>query len=53
MRGKILLSAALAAAIMGSLAFAPQGAQAHGAIVAAPTTVSAGTIVVRTSERRL
>jgi lipoprotein-anchoring transpeptidase ErfK/SrfK len=53
MRGKILLSAALAAAVMGSLASAPQAAQAHGAVVAAPASVSAGTIVVRTSERRL
>jgi len=47
-----LLSATFAAAVMGSLAFAPKVAQAHGTIVAAPS-VSAGTIVVRTSERRL
>jgi len=53
MRGKILLSAALAAAVIGALAFAPRIAQAHGAVVTAPSSVSAGTIVVRTSERRL
>ena len=53
MRATALLSAALAAAVMGSLAFAPKAAQAHGAIVAAPASVSAGTIVIRTSERRL
>jgi lipoprotein-anchoring transpeptidase ErfK/SrfK len=53
MRGKILLSAAFAAAVIGPLAFAPRVAQAHGAVVTAPSSVSAGTIVVRTSERRL
>jgi lipoprotein-anchoring transpeptidase ErfK/SrfK len=53
MRGKTLLSAALAAAVLSSLALAPRTAQAHGTIVAAPSSVSAGTIVVRTSERRL
>jgi lipoprotein-anchoring transpeptidase ErfK/SrfK len=53
MRATTLLSAALAAAVIGSLAFAPKAAQAHGTIVAAPSSVSAGTIVVRTNERRL
>ena len=53
MRATTLLSAALAAAVMGSLAFAPKAAQAHGAMVAALPSVSAGTIVVRTNERRL
>jgi lipoprotein-anchoring transpeptidase ErfK/SrfK len=53
MRGKNLLAATLAAAVIGSLAFAPNAAQAHGAIVAAPASVSAGTIFIRTSERRL
>jgi lipoprotein-anchoring transpeptidase ErfK/SrfK len=52
MRGTSLLSATFAAAVLGSLALAPQAALAHGTIVAAPS-VSAGTIVVRTSERRL
>ncbi len=53
MRATTLLSAALTAAVMGSLAFAPKAAQAHGPMVAAPPSVSAGTIVVRTNERRL
>ena len=53
MARKILLSAVLAAAVTGSLAFAPKAAQAHGAIVAAPASFSAGTIIVRTNERRL
>jgi lipoprotein-anchoring transpeptidase ErfK/SrfK len=53
MRGTNLLAATLAAAVMGSLALAPKAAQAHGAIVAAPSSVSAGTIFIRTSERRL
>jgi lipoprotein-anchoring transpeptidase ErfK/SrfK len=53
MRGTHLLAAMLAAAVIGPLAFAPKPAQAHGAIVAAPASVSAGTIFIRTSERRL
>jgi lipoprotein-anchoring transpeptidase ErfK/SrfK len=53
MRGTNLLAATVAAAVIGSLALAPKGAQAHGAMVAAPPSVSAGTIVVRTNERRL
>jgi lipoprotein-anchoring transpeptidase ErfK/SrfK len=53
MRATSLLSAALAAAVLGSLAFAPKAAQAHGAMVAAPPSASAGTILIRTSERRL
>jgi lipoprotein-anchoring transpeptidase ErfK/SrfK len=53
MRRTVLLSAAVAAAVIGSLAFAPKAAQAHGTMVAAPPSVSAGTIFIRTSERRL
>jgi lipoprotein-anchoring transpeptidase ErfK/SrfK len=52
MRGKILLSAALAA-VIGSFAFAPNAARAHGSVVAIKDGFSAGTIVVRTSERHL
>jgi lipoprotein-anchoring transpeptidase ErfK/SrfK len=53
MRGTNSLAVMLAAAVIGSWAFAPNAAQAHGAIVAAPASVSAGTIFIRTSERRL
>jgi lipoprotein-anchoring transpeptidase ErfK/SrfK len=53
MRGTNLLAAMLAAAVIGSFGFVPNAAQAHGAIVAAPASVSAGTIFIRTSERRL
>ncbi len=52
MRGKILLAAALAV-IAGSFAFAPRPAQAHGDMVTMRETFLPGTIVVRTSERRL
>jgi lipoprotein-anchoring transpeptidase ErfK/SrfK len=53
MRARMLLSATLFAAVVASLAFAPKAAQAHGALVAVPSSFSAGTIVIRTSERRL
>jgi lipoprotein-anchoring transpeptidase ErfK/SrfK len=52
MRGKILLSAALAA-VVGSFALGPNKAQAHGSVVAIKESFSAGTIVVRTGERHL
>jgi lipoprotein-anchoring transpeptidase ErfK/SrfK len=52
MRGKILLAAALAA-VIDLFAFAPQPAHAHGDIVTTNDSYSAGTIVIRTSERRL
>ena len=51
MRGKVLISAALAAVAM--VAFAPAPASAHGDIVAVKDAYSAGTIVVKTNERRL
>ena len=52
MRGKVPLVAALAA-VVAAFAFAPRPALAHGDIVAAKDNYAAGTIVVRTSERRL
>jgi lipoprotein-anchoring transpeptidase ErfK/SrfK len=52
MQRKILLAAAIAA-VLGSLALAPRPALAHGAIIAMKDSYSAGTIVVRTNERRL
>jgi lipoprotein-anchoring transpeptidase ErfK/SrfK len=52
MRGKLLLSATLAA-IIGSSALAPRPAHANGAMVMMSETFVPGTIVVRTSERRL
>jgi lipoprotein-anchoring transpeptidase ErfK/SrfK len=52
MRGKILVSATLAA-IVGSLALAPHAAQARGDVVTVKDSYMPGTIVVRTSERRL
>jgi lipoprotein-anchoring transpeptidase ErfK/SrfK len=53
MRGKILVSAALAAAVC-SFAFAPLSAHARGAtVVMKNASYPAGTIVVRTGERRL
>jgi len=52
MRGKVLLAAALAAAV-GLSAFAPRVAHAHGSIVAMKDDYAAGTIVIHTSERRL
>ncbi len=52
MRGKILVAATLAA-IVGSFALAPRPAHAHGATVTMSASFPAGTIVVRTSERRL
>ena len=51
MRGKVLISAALAAVAM--VAFAPAPASAHGDMVAVKDPYSAGTIVVKTNERRL
>jgi lipoprotein-anchoring transpeptidase ErfK/SrfK len=51
MRGKILLSAALAAVVALFAFSAP--ASAHGDIVTVRDSYSAGTIIVRTSERRL
>jgi lipoprotein-anchoring transpeptidase ErfK/SrfK len=52
MRGKILLSAALAA-VVGSFMVAPDTARAHGSVVAIKDSYSAGTIIVRTNERQL
>jgi len=52
MRGTILLAAAVAA-VVGALALAPLPAQAHGDVVAIKASYAAGTIVVRTGERRL
>lgn len=52
MRGKILLAAAFAA-LVGAFAVAPQPAQANGDIVTMRESFMPGTIVVRTSERRL
>ena len=52
MRGKLLLSAALAAAVV-SAAFAIQPAQAHGDLVALGDAYAPGTIVVKTGERHL
>src|SRR6202451_1832237 len=52
MRGRLLLSAALAAAVV-SAAFAIQPAQAHGDLVALPEAYAPGTIVVKTNERHL
>ncbi len=52
MRGKVLFAAALAAAV-GLSALASRAAVAHGDIVTATENYAAGTIVIRTSERRL
>jgi lipoprotein-anchoring transpeptidase ErfK/SrfK len=52
MRGKILFAAALAAGI-GVSAFMPETGHANGSIVAVKDDHAAGTIVIRTSERRL
>jgi len=52
MRGKILLSAVLAA-VVGLIAFAPDAAQAHGSLVTVRDGYLPGTIVIRTQERRL
>jgi lipoprotein-anchoring transpeptidase ErfK/SrfK len=52
MRGKILFAAALAA-VAGASALAPTTAQAHGDVVVRKDSYAAGTIVIRTSERRL
>jgi lipoprotein-anchoring transpeptidase ErfK/SrfK len=52
MRGGILFAAALAATA-GSVALVPRAAQAHGDVVATSDSYAAGTIVIRTSERRL
>jgi lipoprotein-anchoring transpeptidase ErfK/SrfK len=52
MRRKILLAAALAAGI-GAFAVAPPAAHANGSIVAVKDDYAAGTIVIRTDERRL
>jgi lipoprotein-anchoring transpeptidase ErfK/SrfK len=52
MRAKILVAAALAAAV-GLSAFAPRAAHARGDIVTTTESYAAGTIVIRTSERRL
>jgi lipoprotein-anchoring transpeptidase ErfK/SrfK len=50
MRGKILLAAVLAA-IVGSFAFAPKPAQAHGDMVSLRESYMPGTIVIKTHER--
>ncbi len=52
MRGKILLSAALAA-VAGFYAFAPQAAHARGDLVTMRESFLPGTIVVKTHQRRL
>jgi lipoprotein-anchoring transpeptidase ErfK/SrfK len=52
MRGKALFGAALAAAV-GLSAFTSGPAKAHGDVVATTESYAAGTIVIRTSERRL
>ena len=52
MRGKILLSAAIAA-LVGLFAFAPEPAHARGDIVAVKDSYMPGTIVIRTNERAL
>ena len=52
MRGTILFAAALVAGI-GSFALSPRPAYANGDIVATKDSYAAGTIVIRTSERRL
>ena len=52
MRGKILFAAALAA-FVGSFALAPRAALAHSDVVAVKDDYPSGTIVVRTSQRRL
>ncbi len=52
MRGKFLVAAALTA-VVASLALAPRPAQARGEAVAMKEIFIPGTIVVRTSERRL
>jgi len=52
MRGKIALAAALAASV-GSFALAPRAALAHGDMVTVKDSYSAGTIIVKTSERYL
>jgi len=52
MRGKLLLAAALAA-LVAAFAFAPRPALAHGDIVVVKDSYSSGTIVIKTSERRL
>jgi lipoprotein-anchoring transpeptidase ErfK/SrfK len=52
MRAKILVAAALAAAV-GLSAFGPRAAHARGDIVTTAESYAAGTIVIRTSERRL
>jgi lipoprotein-anchoring transpeptidase ErfK/SrfK len=52
MRAKILVAAAAVAAV-GLSAFAPRTAHARGDIVTTTESYAAGTIVIRTSERRL
>ena len=52
MRAKVLVPVALAAAV-ASMAFAPNPADARGATVMLKESIPAGTIVVRTNERRL
>ena len=53
MRGKLLLSAALTAAVVAALGFASVPAQAHGDRVSVKDSYLPGTIVIRTGERRL
>jgi lipoprotein-anchoring transpeptidase ErfK/SrfK len=52
MRGRLLLSAALAA-VLASFAFAPRAAQAHGDVVSIRDSYLPGTIVIKTHERAL
>jgi lipoprotein-anchoring transpeptidase ErfK/SrfK len=52
MRGDVLLAAALAA-VIAAFALAPRPALAHGNVVAVKDSYSSGTIVVKTSQRRL
>jgi len=52
MRGSIFITAA-AAAVFGLLSLAPRPAAAHGDVVAIKADYAAGTILIRTHERRL
>jgi lipoprotein-anchoring transpeptidase ErfK/SrfK len=53
MRAKILVAAALAAFVWSPFSLAPRPAHAHGALVTIHESFTPGTIVVRTSQRRL
>jgi len=53
MRGKVVVSAAVAAIVAGLSTFAPRAAQARGEVVTMREAFLPGTIIVRTRERRL